>query len=157
MISSATRGGPLLFLLLALAPSGAGAAASSYATIDEAAVAFVDLARTYPQQKNEYCAWLIKDNGGRVRFGTINEGDMDHCPSSWPKPAGTVGSVHTHPIWGPGSADVSSAGQVFSEGDFAHAEHADVSGRLPLNPGQKTALYDAGGKPVPKPSYCKDQ
>ena len=104
---------PLLFLALALAPRGASAMPASYATLDEAAVAFVDLVRSYPQQKNEYCAWLIKEPGGRVRFGTINEGDMNRCPSSWPKPDGTVGSVHTHPIWGPGSADVAAAGQVF--------------------------------------------
>ena len=172
---------------------------ASYATLDEAAVAFVDLVRSYPQQKSEFCTWLIKEPGGRIRFGTINEGDMNRCPSSWPKPAGTVGSVHTHPIWGPGSSDVASAGQVFSEGDFFHAEHADVSvptylgapaghvlrydpggsscwgksfiarrfkivrdldpgvrGRLPLNPDEKTPLYDTGGKPIPKPSYCKD-
>lgn len=191
---------PLLFFLLALAPRDATALPASYATIDEAAVAFVDLVRTYPQQKNEYCTWLIKESGGRVHFGTINEGNMDKCPSTWPKPAGTVGSVHTHPIWGPGSQDVASAGQVFSEGDFSHAEHADVGvptylgapaghvlrydpggsscwgksfiarkfkivrdlnpsvrGRLPLNPDEKTALYDTGGKPISKPSYCKDQ
>ncbi|MDD5302916.1 MAG: DUF4329 domain-containing protein [Elusimicrobia bacterium] len=191
---------PLLALIAALAPMDASATPSSYATLDEAAVAFVDLVRTYPEQRHEYCAWLIKDAGGRVRFGAINEGDMNHCPSSWPKPAGTAGSVHTHPIWGPGSSDPSAASQVFSEGDFAHAEHPDVSvpaylgapaghvlrydpggtlcwgrsfisrhfkivrdavpsvrGRLPLNPDEKTALYDALGKPVPKPSYCRDQ
>lgn len=190
--------GPLFALVLALAP-GASAMPSSYASLDEAAAAFVDLVRTYPEQKNEYCAWLIKEPGGRVRFGTINEGDMDRCPSSWPKPAGTVGSVHTHPIRGPGAKDVGAAGQVFSEGDFSHAEHADVSvptylgapaghvlrydpggsecwgksfiarkfkivrdlsppvsGRLPLNPDEKTPLYDRGGKPIPKPAYCKD-
>ena len=83
-----------------LAPIDAAAMASSYATLDEAALSFVDLVRTYPQQKNEYCTWLVKTPEGRIRFGLINEGDMDRCPSTWPKPAGTVGSVHTHPIWG---------------------------------------------------------
>lgn len=189
---------PLLVLAGALAPR-ASALPSSYASLDEAAVAFVDLVRSYPEQRKEYCAWLIKESDGRVRFGTINEGNMDKCPSSWPKPAGTVGSVHTHPIWGPGAKDVGSAGQVFSEGDFGHAEHADVSvptylgapaghvlrydpggtacwgrsfiarnfkvvrdlsstvrGRLPVNPGEKTPLYDQAGKPVPKPAYCKE-
>lgn len=184
-------------LLSVLAP-GAAAMPSSYATLDEAAAAFVDLVRTYPEQRNEYCAWLIKDAGGRVRIGTINEGDMNRCPSTWPKPAGTAGSVHTHPIWGPGARDVGAAGQVFSEGDFAHAEHADagvptflgapaghilrydpggstcwgrsfiarrfrivhdlsptVRGRLPVNPDEKTSLYDQGGKPLPKPAYCR--
>jgi len=61
-----------LVFLLALAPP---------------AVAFVDLVRTYPQQKHEYCAWLIKAKDGRVVIGTINEGDMNRRPSSWPKPA----------------------------------------------------------------------
>ena len=131
--------------------------------------------------------------------GTINEGDMNRCPATWPKPAGTVGSVHTHPIWGPGSKDVGSAGQVFSEGDFSHAEHADVgvatylgapaghvlrydpggstcwgksfiarkfkivrdlsptvNGRLPLDSGVKTPLFDQGGKPIAKPPYCRE-
>lgn len=190
--------GPLLALILALAPR-ASAMPSSYASLDAAALAFVDLVRTYPEQKKEYCAWLIKEEGGRIRFGTINEGDMNRCPSSWPKPAGTVGSVHTHPLWGPGAKDVAAAGQVFSEGDFGHAEHADVGvptylgapaghvlrydpggtacwgrsfiarsfkivrdlsptvrGRLPVNPGEKTPLFDQGGKPVAKPAYCKD-
>lgn len=182
-------------LLLALAPR-AEAMPASYATLDEAAVAFVELARGYPQQKNEYCAWLIKKDG-RIIIGGINEGDMNRCPSSWPKPAGTAGSVHTHPIWG--GQDIGAAGQVFSEGDFAHAEHADVGvptylgapaghvlrydpggsecwgrsfiarkfrivrdlspsvrGRLILNPGEKVQLFDAGGKPLPRPVYCKD-
>ena len=188
----------VLAFLLALAPPAA-ALPSSYATIDAAAVAFVDLVRTYPEQKNEYCTWLIKEPNGRIRFGVINEGDMDRCPSSWPKPAGTVGSVHTHPIWGPGSKDVGSAGQVFSEGDFSHAEQADVgvatylgapaghvlrydpggstcwgksfiarkfkivrdlsptvNGRLPLDSGVKTPLFDQGGKPIAKPPYCRE-
>lgn len=186
----------IFVLLLALAPPAA-AAPSSFATIDEAAVAFVDLVRTYPQQKNEYCAWLVKNKEGRVVIGTINEGDFNRCPSSWPKPPGTAGSVHTHPIWG-GQA-IGAAGQVFSEGDFFHAEHADVSvptylgapaghvlrydpggstcwgksfiarrfrvirdlspgvaGRLEINSGVKVPLFDAGGKPIPKPAYCKD-
>lgn len=189
---------PLIALLAAPAPR-ASAMPSSYASLDAAAVAFVDLVRSYPEQRKEYCAWLIKEADGRIRFGTINEGDMNRCPSSWPKPAGTAGSVHTHPVWGPGAKDVGSAGQVFSEGDFGHAEHADVSvptylgapaghvlrydpggslcwgrsyimrnfkivrdlspavnGRLPVNPGKKEALFDAGGRMIPRPAYCKD-
>lgn len=189
---------PLLSLLSALAPAAA-AMPSSYAALDEAAVAFVDLVRTYPEQKNEYCAWLIRTPEGRVRFGVISEGDMNKCPSQWPKPAGTVGSVHTHPIWGPGARDAAAAGQVFSEGDFYHAEHADVNvptylgapaghvlrydpggsvcqgksfitrhfkivrdlrpsvrGRLPVNPDEKTALFDLAGRAIAKPAYCKD-
>ncbi len=129
-----------------LAPIDAAAMASSYATLDEAALSFVDLVRTYPQQKNEYCTWLVKTPEGRIRFGLINEGDMDRCPSTWPKPAGTVGSVHTHPIWGPGSYDPSSAGQVFSEGDFSHAEHADVNVPTYLGaPAGHVLRYDPGG------------
>lgn len=133
-------------VLVALMSSDASAMPSSFATIDEAAVAFVDLVRAYPQQKNEYCTWLVREPGGRIRFGTINEGNMDKCPSSWPKPGGTVGSVHTHPIWGPGSQDPASAGQVFSEGDFAHAEHADVGVPTYLGaPAGHVLRYDPGG------------
>lgn len=136
---------PLLLLLSALAP-GAGAMPSSYGSLDEAAVAFVSLVRTYPEQRKEYCTWLIKEPGGRIRFGVINEGDMNRCPSSWPKPAGTAGSVHTHPLWGPGSSDAGTAGQVFSEGDFAHAEHADVGVPTYLGaPAGHILRYDPGG------------
>lgn len=31
-----------------------------------------------------------------------------------------------------------------------------VRGRLPVNPDEKTALFDLMGKPVPRPAYCKD-
>jgi hypothetical protein len=187
----------LLALALLAFPPAAAALPSSYPSIDAAAVAFVDLVREYPEQRNEYCAWLIKDKDGRVRIGTINTGDMNRCPSSWPKPAGTVGSVHTHPIWGDSSPG--AAGQVFSEGDFSHAEHADVSvptylgapaghvlrydpggsvcwgksfiqrkftivrdarpsvrGQLALDPERRDALFDQGGRPIPRPAYCRD-
>jgi hypothetical protein len=190
--------GPLI-LFLTLVPRAA-AMPSNFPTIDAAAIAFVDLVRTYPDQRNERCAWLIKEAGGRVRIGVINEGDMNRCPSQWPKPAGTVGSVHTHPIWGPNATDLGAAGQVFSEGDFAHAEHPDVSvptylgapaghvlrydpggsvcwgssfiqrkfkiirdlrpsvsGLLIIDPNQRAPLFDLGGKPIPKPSYCREQ
>ena len=135
----------VIALLAALAPR-AEAMPSSYATIDEAAVSFVDLVRAYPEQRNEYCTWLIKEANGRIRFGVINEGDMNRCPSQWPKPAGTVGSVHTHPLWGPSAKDVGSAGQVFSEGDFGHSEHAEV--RVPSflgAPAGHILRYDPGG------------
>lgn len=187
---------PLAMVVFALAPRMAAAMPSSYPSVDAAAVAFVDLARSYPDQRKEYCAWLIKDADGKVRFGVINDGDMNHCPSSWPKPAGTAGSVHTHPIWG-GANDPGAASQMFSDGDFAHGEAAEVPvflggpaghvlrydpggtscwgssfiarrykivrdaapsvrGKLPLESGAKTPLFDAGGKPIPKPAYCKD-
>jgi hypothetical protein len=133
-------------LLLALAAGRARAMPSSYATLDQAAVAFVDLVRTYPEQKNEYCAWLVKDASGRIIFGAINQGDTDRCPSAWPKPAGTVGSVHTHPIWGEGAKRAEAAGQVFSAGDFAHAEHPDVSVPTYLGaPAGHVLRYDPGG------------
>ena len=138
--------GLLTGVLLAVAAGPVAAMPSSYATLDEAAVAFVDMVRTYPEQKKEYCAWLLKTPQGRIVFGVISEGDMDHCPSVWPKPVDTAGSVHTHPIWGPGSLNPSSAGQVFSEGDFAHAEHADV--RVPTflgAPAGHILRYDPGG------------
>lgn len=31
-----------------------------------------------------------------------------------------------------------------------------VLGRLPVNPDEKTALFDLMGKPIPRPPYCKD-
>ncbi|UPT74169.1 MAG: DUF4329 domain-containing protein [Elusimicrobiota bacterium] len=191
---------PLLAaLLLAVPAARASANPASYATADEAAIAFVRIVREYPEQRKEYCTWLIKQADGRVAFGTINEGDFNRCPSSWPKPKGLVGSVHTHPLGGR-DKDPGAAGQVFSEGDFAHAESSEVGvpvylgapaghvlrydpggttcwgksfimrqfkivrdapggsvrGALPVNPGEKTPLFDVSGKPLPRPGYCKD-
>jgi hypothetical protein len=131
-------------LLLLLLASPAAAFPSSYASVDAAAVGFVDLVRSYPGQKIEYCAWLIKGKDGKIVIDTIKEGDMDRCPSSWPKPAGTVGSVHTHPIWG--TQALEAAGQVFSEGDFTHAEHESVGVPTYLGaPAGHVLRYDPGG------------
>lgn len=136
---------PLLGLLSALTPR-ASALPSSYATLDEAAVAFVDLVRTYPEQKREYCAWLVKTAQGRIILGAIGEDSMDKCRSQWPRPAGTVGSVHTHPIWGPGAKAVDAAGQAFSDGDYDYAEHAEVSVPTYLGaPAGHVLRYDPGG------------
>lgn len=179
-----------------MTPTDAAAQARDYATVDAAAVAFVDLVRSYPDQRKEYCAWLIQTPEGRVRWGVINEGDMNRCPSGErPDKKTLVGTIHTHPIWGEGSARADSAGQMFSEGDFAHGEYfkvplflgapaghvlrydaggstcwgssfiarrfkilrdasPSVRGRLPVNSGEKTPLFDTAGKPIPKPSYC---
>ena len=134
-----------VFALLML-PGDAAALPTAYASIDAAAIAFVQMVREYPDQKKEYCAWLIKTHEGKVSFGTVNEGDMNRCPSSWPKPAGTVGSVHTHPIWGPNAQDPGAAGQVFSEGDFGHAESAEVGVPTYLGaPAGHVLRYDPGG------------
>jgi hypothetical protein len=182
---------PLLFLALAFAPRGASAMPASYATLDEAAVAFVDLVRSYPQQKNEYCTWLIRSPGPCASGRSTRA--MNRCPG--PRPTGRqVGTPH--PIWGPGFGR--RLGRTGVLGGIL-AEHSDVGvptylgapaghvlrydpggtscwgksfiarrfkivrdlnpgvrGRLPLNPDEKTALYDAGGKPIPKPPYCKD-
>jgi hypothetical protein len=137
-----------LLLAEAFAPLALPAAAmpSDYATLDQAAVAFVELARSYPEQRKEYCAWILKTPQGRFRWGVVNEGDFNRCPSQWPKPAGTVGSVHTHPIAGGPPQGVDAAGQVFSEGDFAHAEHPEVSVPTFLGaPAGHVLRYDPGG------------
>jgi hypothetical protein len=133
------------FALASLTPLGAVAMPSSYATADEAAVAFVDLVRSYSEQRTEYCAWLINTSEGRVRFGTISDGGTDKCPLQWPKPDGTLASVHTHPIWGPGAQDPSSASQVFSEGDYANAESPEAGVPIYLGaPAGHVLRYDPG-------------
>lgn len=147
-------GVPLLLGLLNALTPGASALPASYATMDEAAVAFVELARTYSDQKKEYCAWLIKGADGRVFIGPSGEGDMDKCKSQWPKPAGTVGSVHTHPIWGPGSKAIDAPGQAFSEGDFDFAENAGVLVPLYLGaPAGHVLRYDLGGSLCVRKSF----
>lgn len=133
---------PLLSLLL-LAPSQARAQAADYASVDAAAVAFVDLVRQYPEQRKEYCTWLIKGDNGRVRFGVIREGDFNRCPSDGVLPKGLAGSVHTHPLGGR-DKDPGSAGQVFSEGDFAHGEYFKVPTYLGA-PAGHVLRYDPGG------------
>lgn len=146
---------PLLSLLL-LAPSNARAQAADYKSVDEAAVAFVRLVREYPDQRVEYCTFLIKGTNGRVRFGAILTGDMNRCPSGENprKPDVLVGSVHTHPIWG-GAKDLGAAGQVFSEGDFNHSEYFKVPIYLGA-PAGHILRYDPGGTTCTQMSVTRD-
>jgi hypothetical protein len=105
-------------------PSGADlAAAAGYASERAAAVAFVELARKNPDQRMEYCAYIVRGPDKRFSLGPTMPGDMNHCPldSTVPAPAGAVAVAHTHPLWGRPD-DVSAAGQVFSEGDYQFAE-----------------------------------
>lgn len=172
-------------------------AALSFPTERRAAVAFVDMVRKFPDQRMEYCAYILRGPDGRFRFSPVRQGDMNHCPADRPKPADAAASVHTHPLGGRDS-DTEAAAQAFSEGDFAFAESAEmrfpvylgapaghvlryepghsfcrgesfirrdfeivrdlkptVAGRLPVNPGVDAALYDEGGKKLPKPAYCQ--
>jgi hypothetical protein len=117
----------------------------------EAAVGFVDLVRKFPDQRVEYCAYVLKGADGRFTLGRIRQGDMNMCPSERPKPKEAVASVHTHPLWGR-PEDVSAAGQVFSEGDFAFAESAEMSFAEYLGaPAGHVLRYAPGG------SACKGQ
>ncbi len=172
-------------------------ALATFRDADAAAVAFVDLVRKYPDQRVEYCAYLLRGADGRIGFSPVRTGDMNHCPADRPRPANAVANVHTHPLWGR-VAELSAAGQVFSEGDFGFAETDEmrmpiylgapaghvlrydpggtsckgeswmmrrfsiirdlrptVAGRLPVNPGEDQPLFDAAGKKIKKPDYCK--
>ncbi len=122
--------------------AGAGAA---YGSEREAAVAFVALVRKYPDQRMEYCTYLLRGADGRFRFSPIRQGDMNHCPADRPKPKDAVASVHTHPQGGRDS-DPSSAGQVFSEGDFAFSESAEMNFPIYLGaPAGHVLRYVPGG------------
>jgi hypothetical protein len=179
----------------AYSPDAAGD--SSFRAERKAAVAFTDLVRKFPDQRMEYCAYILHGADGRFRLSPIRQGDMNHCPSDRPKPKEAVAVAHTHPLSG-WDGDVSAAGQVFSEGDFGFAESTEmhipiylgapaghvlrysagntvckgqsfirrnfevvrdlrpsVVGRLPINPGEDTPLYDVAGRKMPKPDYCK--
>jgi len=117
----------------------------------EAAVGFVDLVRKFPDQRMEYCAYILKGADGRFTLGRIRQGDMNMCPAERPKPKEAVASVHTHPLWGR-SEDVSAAGQVFSEGDFSFAESAEMHFAEYLGaPAGHVLRYAPGG------SVCKGQ
>jgi hypothetical protein len=168
-----------------------------YKTADAAAVGFVDLVRTIPEQRNEYCAYILFEKSDRsYGLSAVRQGDFNQCPADRPKPANAVASVHTHPKWG-GDDVASAAGQVFSEGDFQFADSDEmkfpiylgapaghilrydnggttcqgdtlvkrkfvfvrdapvsVRGRLAINSGDLTTLYDQAGKKQPKPPQC---
>lgn len=119
--------------------------------MDDAAVAFVRIARGYgAAATKEYCAWIIRGPDGRHFWGAVNEGDMNRCSMNWPRPDGTVASVHTHPT-SAGGGDIEAAGQVFSEGDFYGSEWKGEDGRQKPLPGYLGApaghvlRYDPGG------------
>lgn len=117
----------------------------------EAAVALVDLVRKLPDQRMEYCAYILRDEAGRFRFSPIRQGDMNHCPADRPKPANAVASVHTHPLGGR-DADTTAASQVFSEGDFNFAESAEMNFPIYLGaPAGHVLRYAPGG------TSCKGQ
>ncbi|MDX6768493.1 MAG: DUF4329 domain-containing protein [Elusimicrobiota bacterium] len=137
---------PFLAALALAFAAPAAAQPRDYASADAAAAGFVDHVRAFPEQRNEYCAWIERVAGGRFVFGAIGTGDFNACKASFPKPSGAVASVHTHPIWGPAAADVGASGQVFSEGDFGFAERDDV--RLPVYlgaPAGHILRYEPGG------------
>lgn len=133
----------------AYSPNAAGDA--SFRAEREAAVAFVDFVRKFPDQRMEYCAYILRGADGRFRFSPIRQGDMNHCPSDRPKPKEAVAAVHTHPLWGRPD-DVSAAGQVFSEGDFSFSESAEMNFPDYLGaPAGHVLRYAPGG------SVCKGQ
>lgn len=131
------------------APSPADLAAAVYRSEREAAVAFVDMVRKYPDQRMEYCAYILRGADKRYRFSPVRQGDMNHCPADRPKPADAVASVHTHPKGGLDS-DPSAAGQVFSEGDYAFAESAEMNFPIYLGAPAGHVLRYAPGN-----SFCR--
>ena len=127
------------------------APSATFASERTAAVGFVDLVRKLPEQRQEYCAYILRGADGRFGFSPIRNGNMDLCPSDRPKPKGATATVHTHPLWGR-DADPSTAGQVFSEGDFAFSESDEI--HLPIYlgaPAGHVLRYAPGG------TACKGQ
>ena len=107
-------------------PEMDAAGAAAYGSEREAAIGFVNLVRKYPDQRMEYCAYILRGTDKRFHLTAVRQGDMNRCPADRPKPADAVASVHTHPQGGR-DADPSAAGQVFSDGDFAFAESAEMN------------------------------
>jgi uncharacterized protein DUF4329 len=121
------------------------APSATYAAEREAAVAFVDMVRRLPNQRMEYCAYILRGADKRFGFSAIRQGDMDKCPSDRPRPAAATALVHTHPLWGR-SEDPSVAGQMFSEADFNFSESDEM--RLPIYlgaPAGHVLRYAPGG------------
>ena len=118
---------------------------ASFGAERAAATAFVDMVRKLPDQRMEYCAYIVRGGDGKFGFTPVRQGDMNHCPADRPKPAAATASVHTHPLWGR-DKDLSAAGQVFSEGDFAFAESDEM--RMPIYlgaPAGHVLRYAPGG------------
>lgn len=76
-------------------------------------------------------------------------GTRDSCPSGSVAPAATAGSAHTHPFRSCEGDRVDSVVQVFSEGDFNHAEFAPAKPTYMAAPYGHVLRYDPGG------SLCK--
>lgn len=130
-------------------------ASATFRDANAAAVAFVDLVRKYPDQRMEYCAYILKGADGRFGFSPIRQGDMNHCPADRPRPANAVASVHTHPQGGRDS-DVSAAGQVFSEGDFGFAESDEMHMPIYLGaPAGHVLRYAPGGTSCKGESFVR--
>lgn len=124
---------PLARTLLAsiLLMGGVSVARAGYPSADKAAIAFVDFARKqFPEQRIEYCAYIIRLPDGSFNYTTPVDGTPNHCPTH-PKPAGSVAAAHTHPILHAADTDnLSNSGQVFSENDILFTYRSDIS--LPI-------------------------
>lgn len=109
---------------MAAAPRSFPERSPVFATEKEAAAAFVDAVRAdFPEQRIEYCAFILRRAGGYVYETPPTKGDPDRCPSPARAPAQATASVHTHPIFDPPTAaELSGSAQLFSENDFAYAE-----------------------------------
>ena len=130
-------------------PADADGAASVFPSEREAAIAFVDMARKLPEQRFEYCAYILRNPNGRFGFGPVRRGDMNHCPADRPKPANAVSDVHTHPRPA-GGDDVSAPEQVFSDSDYAFSESAEMHFPIYLGaPAGHVLRY------VPGHTFCK--
>ena len=125
--------------------------AASFESERAAAVAFIDMVRKLADQRMEYCAYILRGADGKFGFSPVRQGDMNQCPADRPKPASATASVHTHPLWGRDN-DPSTAGQVFSEGDFAFAESDEMHFPIYLGaPAGHVLRYVPGG------TSCKGQ
>ncbi len=86
-----------------------------------AAIAWADhVRRRYSRLPIEHCSFIVRLPGGRFSLTPIVAGTRDACPDDGiglETPPGSVASVHTHPVIYGGN-DLSSEGQMFSEGDF---------------------------------------
>lgn len=104
---------------------------AGYPNADKAAGSFVDFARSsFPNQRIEYCAYILRLPDGSFKYTTPVDGTPDSCPTQ-PKPSGAVAAVHTHPILhAAGKDDLSLSGQMFSENDFLFTYRPDIN--LPI-------------------------
>jgi hypothetical protein len=84
--------------------------------------------------------------------------DSDFAFAEWPGGPMPIylGAPAGHILrYAPGGTTCIGSSFVIRNFEIVKDLAVSVDGRLPINPGQKIALFTIGGQPIPKPPYCR--